>query len=90
MLIEGFSVNEVIAKHNIPSRSVLQRWIQVYNANRELKDYKPIRGIYMFFTVGTEDFGNSTLLTVPAKAHFTSIPPHFQISGKEEQKGSKI
>lgn len=47
VVIEGFSVNEVIAKYNIPSRSVLQRWIQVYNANRELKDYKPIRGIYM-------------------------------------------
>lgn len=47
VVIEGFSVNEVIAKYDIPCRSVLQRWIQVYNANRELKDYKPIRGIYM-------------------------------------------
>ena len=27
--------------------SILESWIQVYNANRELKDYKPIRGIYM-------------------------------------------
>lgn len=43
VVIEGFSVNEVIEKYDIPSRSVLQRWIQVYNANRELKDYKPIR-----------------------------------------------
>lgn len=43
----GFSVNDVIAKYGISSRSVLQRWIQVYNANRELEDYKPIRGIYM-------------------------------------------
>ena len=47
VVIEGFSINEVIAKYGIPSRSVLQRWIQVYNANRELKDYKPVRGIYM-------------------------------------------
>ncbi len=47
VVIKGYSVNEVIAKYNISSRSVLQRWIQVYNANRELKDYKPVRGIYM-------------------------------------------
>ncbi len=47
VITERFSVNEVIAKYNIPSRSVLQRWIQMYNANRELKDYKPIRGNYM-------------------------------------------
>ena len=29
------------------SRSVLQRWIKKYNADRELKDYSPKREVYM-------------------------------------------
>ena len=38
VVIGGFSVNEVIAKYNITGRGVLQRWIQMYNANKELKE----------------------------------------------------
>lgn len=41
------SVDEIVAKYNISSRSVLQRWIKKYNANRELKDYNPKREVYM-------------------------------------------
>ena len=41
------SVDDIVAKHNISSRSVLNRWIMKYNANMELKDYKPKREVYM-------------------------------------------
>ena len=38
---------DIVAKYKISSRSVLQRWIKMYNANRELKDYCPNREVYM-------------------------------------------
>lgn len=41
------SVNDIIAKYEISSRSVLRGWIKVYNADRELKDYDPKREVYM-------------------------------------------
>ena len=41
------SVDDIIAKYGISSRSVLRRWIKVYNANRELKDYDPKQEVYM-------------------------------------------
>lgn len=41
------SVNEVVAKNNISVKSVLLSWIQLYNANMELKDYDPKREVYM-------------------------------------------
>ena len=41
------SVYDIVAKYNISSRAVLQRWIIKYNANRELKDYDPKREVYM-------------------------------------------
>ena len=37
----------VVAKYNISSREVLRRWIQCYNADRELEDYSPKREVYM-------------------------------------------
>ena len=48
--LDGVTPIHVLAsKHNflISSRSVLQRWIKKYNANRELKDYNPKRVVYM-------------------------------------------
>ena len=41
------SVDDITAKYNISSDSVLRRWMKCYNANKELKDYDPKRGIYM-------------------------------------------
>ena len=41
------SVDEIVAKYNISSDSVLWSWINMYNANRELKDYCPNREVYM-------------------------------------------
>ena len=41
------SVDDIVAKFNISSRSVLRKWIMCYNANMELKDYKPKREVYM-------------------------------------------
>ena len=41
------SVNDIAAKYNISSDSVLWRWIMRYNANKELKDYNPKREVYM-------------------------------------------
>ena len=41
------SVDAIISKYNISSRSVLIRWIKKYNANMELKDYDPKREVYM-------------------------------------------
>ena len=37
---------DIAAKNNIQP-TVLESWIKLYNANRELKDYKPEREIYM-------------------------------------------
>lgn len=41
------SVDDIVAKYNISSRTVLRNWIFMYNANRELKDYHPKREVYM-------------------------------------------
>ena len=41
------SVDDVIVKHGISSRSVLNRWIEKYRANIELRDYYPRREVYM-------------------------------------------
>lgn len=41
------SAEDVVAKYNISDRSVVRRWIKVYNANMELKDYKPKQEVYM-------------------------------------------
>ena len=41
------SAEDVVAKYNISDRSVVRRWIKVYNANMELKDYEPKREVYM-------------------------------------------
>ena len=41
------SLATIVAKYNISSMSVLQKWIKRYNANKELKDYNPQRGVYM-------------------------------------------
>ncbi|MFQ7673310.1 MAG: transposase [Blautia faecis] len=38
------TVDDIIAKYAISSRSVLRSWIKVYNANREFKDYNPKAG----------------------------------------------
>ena len=40
-------VDDIVAQYNISARHVLQQWISVYNANRELKDYDPKREVYM-------------------------------------------
>lgn len=41
------SVDDIIARYGISSRSVLRQWIKVYNANRELRDYDPKQEVYM-------------------------------------------
>lgn len=41
------SVDDIIARYGISSRSILRGWIKVYNANRELKDYDPKQEVYM-------------------------------------------
>lgn len=41
------SVDDITAKYNISSHSVLRSWISWYNANIELKDYNPKREVYM-------------------------------------------
>jgi transposase-like protein len=41
------SVDDIVAKYNISSGSVLCQWILRYNANKELKDYDPKREVYM-------------------------------------------
>lgn len=35
------SVRQIVAKFNVGSSSMLEGWISLYNANRELKDYDP-------------------------------------------------
>ena len=41
------SYNDIAAKYNLRSKSQLQNWVSLYNANRELKDYCPNREVYM-------------------------------------------
>ena len=41
------SIDDIVAKYNISSRSVLNDWILRYNANRELRDYYPKKEVYM-------------------------------------------
>ena len=41
------SIKDCTAKYGISHDYVLRRWISEYNANRELKDYKPEREVYM-------------------------------------------
>ena len=41
------NVDDIVARNNISSKSVLQSWIKLYNANVELKDYDPKREVYM-------------------------------------------
>ena len=41
------SVDDIVAKYDISTRSTLRRWISEYNANKELKDYDPKREVYM-------------------------------------------
>lgn len=41
------TVDDIIARYGISSRSVLRQWIKMYNANIELKDYDPKHEVYM-------------------------------------------
>ena len=41
------SATELAAKYKISNESLLLRWVGLYNANRELKDYIPNREVYM-------------------------------------------
>ena len=41
------SVDDIVAKYNISSRSVLWYWMKQYNDHIELKDYDPKREVYM-------------------------------------------
>ena len=41
------SVDDIVAKYNISSRSVLWHWMKQYNDHIELKDYDPKREVYM-------------------------------------------
>ena len=52
MVVEEFiavngSANELAAKYKLGSHTVLLKWVSLYNANRELKDYCPNREVYM-------------------------------------------
>ena len=41
------SACELAAKYKISTADILLRWVSLYNANRELKDYIPKREVYM-------------------------------------------
>lgn len=41
------SLLDMCVKYHIPSESLLKKWITLYNANRELRDYNPKREVYM-------------------------------------------
>ena len=38
------SVTDLCARYGIPAHATLQKWISLYNANRELRDYDPNKG----------------------------------------------
>lgn len=41
------SVTDLCARYGIPAHATLQKWISLYNANRELRDYCPKPEVYM-------------------------------------------
>ena len=41
------SIVDIAAKYNLRSKTQLQTWVSLYNANRELKDYFPKSEVYM-------------------------------------------
>lgn len=41
------SLRDIAFKYNIPGKETVRRWVLLYNANRELKDYNPKREVYM-------------------------------------------
>jgi len=41
------SYKDIAAKYNLRSKSQLQNWVLLYNANRELKEYNPKQEVYM-------------------------------------------
>lgn len=43
---EGTDI-DLCARYGIPARSTLRKWISLYNATQELKDYNPRREVYM-------------------------------------------
>jgi transposase-like protein len=47
------SLNELIIKYNIPSKTTLSRWIKMYNNHIELKEYDPKPEVYMLDTLKT-------------------------------------
>lgn len=52
MMVEKYidgemSLTDLCVKFGIKSHSTLHKWILLYNANRELKDYDPKREVYM-------------------------------------------
>lgn len=47
VLLGERSVDDIVAKYNISSGSILRSWIVKYNANMERKNYEPKREVYM-------------------------------------------
>lgn len=52
MLVEEYikgvdSASNLAAKYQLSNSDILLRWVKLYNANRELKDYNPKREVYM-------------------------------------------
>lgn len=43
----GSSLEDIAAKYNLRSSSSVHRWVLLYNANKELKNYDPNREVYM-------------------------------------------
>ena len=41
------SLREICRKYHIPSKETLRRWIEVYNSNRELRNYDPRPEVYV-------------------------------------------
>ena len=44
------SVTDLCARYGIPSHATLQKWISLYNAKRELRDYDSKREVYWHYT----------------------------------------
>lgn len=49
----SLSINDLIVKYNIPSKTTLKNWIKKYNSHIELKDYNPKLEVYMADTLKT-------------------------------------
>ena len=72
------SVDDIVVKYRISSRSVLNKWISKYNAHKELKDYDPKKlSFELDFTANKSIYTSDLIIT-----DWSGIGPEFCFATK--------